>query len=221
MNKSSERKLTVADFEEGNEYSKEIFFKYFYCYLALPFLKAFFKTSWTPLQITNLSILLGIFAAVFFFLADFKYLVLGVVFLNLSLILDKVDGQIARMRNITHPVGGWIDATSDILLIGLYFLVLSIGNYYQSQNTVSLIIGIFCLFHTLMAFYVMESKKNIKGTKNQKELSIGNNYFGLVNGIHIYLTIGCLLDQVYWTLLMYSWVGIFTWVIPVIRIIKK
>lgn len=154
--------------------------------------------------------MLGFIAAIFFFFASYKYLVVGVFFLNLSLILDKVDGQVARLKNQTSKFGGWLDSLGDIFLIGLYFFTLSIGKYVQDNDPVVLIFAIACLLHILTVFHIIDSKV-IYGFKNQKEVLYGDYYFGLVNSLYIYLSIGCLLNQVYWMLGFFNVLGVFTW----------
>lgn len=204
--------------EIDNTFGDEFFFKYFYRHLSLPFLKILIKTSISPTQVTCISIFLGFIAAGMFFLAEYKFLVAGVVFLNLALILDKVDGQIARLKNQTSAWGAWIDAVGDTLTISLYFLFLTLGVYFQSRNPGILIVGLFCQLHLLMAFYVLATKPQVSGPAPRKEVSWNNNYFGLFNSLHVFLSLGCLLNQVYWMLLIFSCVGVLAWLPVIIRL---
>lgn len=203
--------------EIGNQFGNEIFFRYVYRHLSLPLLRILLKTSITPLQVTLLSILLGIVSAVLFFLADYPYLLAGAIVLNLSLVLDKVDGQLARLRNQTSAFGGWLDSVGDILALGLCFLALSLGRFYfRGHDPVILVSGIVCLFHLLMAFYVLETKQRLVKS-DFREVRLGNNYIGLVTGLHVYLSLAAAFDQVHAALWVFAFLGFFAWFPVIIR----
>jgi|TARA_B100001964_G_scaffold74069_1_gene84059 phosphatidylglycerophosphate synthase len=222
LKKYSKENKSVSLIEIENEFADEFFFKYFYRHISLPVLNIFLKMPWSPLQITILSIMAGMVATLSFFGGNYIYLLIGVFFLNLSLILDKVDGQVARLRNLTSIFGGWLDSLGHIILFDFYFLSLAIGNYYRTGNAVILIFGILCLFHISLAIYIIDTsvklkRKTINGSESEKEISLGESYFGLCSFIHVYLTVGCLFNQVFWTLCFFSIAGIYTWVKPLIR----
>src|SRR5699024_8728465 len=56
------------------------------------------KTSITPNQLTVGALVLGLAAAVCFFLADWYWLLAGAVLFHLSFVLDCMDGKIARLK---------------------------------------------------------------------------------------------------------------------------
>lgn len=73
-------------------------------------------TSWlvetriTPNFVTAISILMGFIAAL---LTSQRNFLLGALFLLLSLVLDCVDGEIARYKNQFSKFGAWLDALAD------------------------------------------------------------------------------------------------------------
>ncbi len=69
----------------------------------------------TPNQVTGLSVLLGLAAAAAFALGRWWSLVIGAVLLQLSLVVDCVDGDVARYRRMFSPAGAWLDASTDRL----------------------------------------------------------------------------------------------------------
>ncbi len=69
----------------------------------------------TPNQVTGFSVLLGLGAAGAFAGGRWWSLVLGAVLLQLSLVVDCVDGDVARFRRMFSPVGAWLDASTDRL----------------------------------------------------------------------------------------------------------
>ncbi len=69
----------------------------------------------TPNQVTLVSVVLGLAAAAAFAVGSWPALVAGAVLLQLSLVVDCVDGDVARYRRMFSPVGAWLDASTDRL----------------------------------------------------------------------------------------------------------
>lgn len=92
------------------------------------------NTPITPNQVTFLSLFLALLGH-FFFATVFSFggLVLGVAFVLLSFVFDSVDGQLARIRNSSSVIGGFLDFLMDE--IKAVFLVTSLGYrlFYQNQ----------------------------------------------------------------------------------------
>jgi phosphatidylglycerophosphate synthase len=65
--------------------------------------------------VTALSALVGVAAAVSFAFGTYPALVLGALLLQVSLVLDCVDGEIARVTRTRSPFGAWLDAATDRL----------------------------------------------------------------------------------------------------------
>lgn len=66
-----------------------------------------------PNQITIASLLIGLLAAGSFALGGRTGLVVGAVLLQLSLVVDCVDGEVARYLRAFSAVGAWLDASTD------------------------------------------------------------------------------------------------------------
>ena len=72
-------------------------------------------SSITPNQVTAASALTAIAAAATFAGGAWPLLVVGALLLQLSFVLDCLDGQLARHRGIATPFGAWLDYMSDCL----------------------------------------------------------------------------------------------------------
>ena len=72
-------------------------------------------SSITPNQVTAASALGAIAAAVAFAAGSWPWLVVGAVLLQLSFVLDCLDGQLARHRGIGTALGAWLDTMTDCL----------------------------------------------------------------------------------------------------------
>ena len=82
------------------------------------------ETPVTPNQVTAASALLAIFAAYFFSLGDAHSMIQGGIIFEISLILDSVDGQLARAKGMASEWGRIVDGIGDYVssidvLIGL------------------------------------------------------------------------------------------------------
>jgi phosphatidylglycerophosphate synthase len=91
---------------------------------ARPLVFAFKETPVTPNQVTCLSALLAIGAAYFFSLGDTRSIIQGGIIFELSLILDSVDGELARAKGLASEWGRIVDGIGDYVssiavLIGL------------------------------------------------------------------------------------------------------
>ena len=67
----------------------------------------------SPNLITFLSLLIGIGAALSFATGQWPWLVAGALLLQLSLIVDCVDGEVARATRKFTALGAWLDASTD------------------------------------------------------------------------------------------------------------
>lgn len=91
---------------------------------ARPLVYAFKHTPVTPNQVTILSALLAILAAWFFSYGDTRSMIQGGIIFELSLILDSVDGELARAKGMASEWGRIVDGIGDYVssiavLIGL------------------------------------------------------------------------------------------------------
>lgn len=71
------------------------------------------KLRMSPNFVTIISFIVGIAAALSFAQGDRWFLILGALLLQLSLILDCVDGEVARATHRFSVIGAWLDASTD------------------------------------------------------------------------------------------------------------
>ena len=93
------------------------------------------KAKVTPNQVTLASFVIGVFAAFLFTKADFWLMVIGAVLLQVSLVVDCVDGELARYTRKFSKLGAWLDAITDRVKEYAVFLGLAYGAItVQGQN---------------------------------------------------------------------------------------
>lgn len=112
-----------------------------YKFLALGISRKIAKTRITPNQVTIFSIILGITSAVFFFFGNYFSLLIGVIFLQISILLDYIDGNLARLKSKESIFGEWLDNSGDLLIDFLVLLGITFGVYHQRPEVIVWVLG--------------------------------------------------------------------------------
>ena len=93
------------------------------------------KVGATPNQVTLASFAIGLYAAYLFAQGDTWSLIGGAILLQVSIIVDCVDGEIARYTRKFSELGAWLDAITDRVKEYAVFLGLAYGALVQNgQN---------------------------------------------------------------------------------------
>lgn len=88
----------------------------------------------TPNQVTLLSFAIGLYSAFSFSKGDFWSIVLGAILLQLSIIVDCVDGELARYTRKFSKLGAWLDAVTDRVKEYLVFMGLAYGAAREGKD---------------------------------------------------------------------------------------
>ena len=93
------------------------------------------KIGATPNQVTIASFAIGLYAAYLFAQGDSWSLIGGAILLQVSIIVDCVDGEIARYTRKFSELGAWLDAITDRVKEYAVFLGLAYGAFvHNGQN---------------------------------------------------------------------------------------
>jgi phosphatidylglycerophosphate synthase len=93
------------------------------------------KIGATPNQVTIASFAIGLYAAFLFAQGDTWSLIIGALLLQVSIIVDCVDGELARYTRKFSELGAWLDAITDRVKEYAVFLGLAYGAFVQNgQN---------------------------------------------------------------------------------------
>lgn len=85
------------------------------------------RVNATPNQVTLISFAIGLYSAFCFTKGTFSQTLLGAALLQLSIIVDCVDGELARYTRKFSKLGAWLDAVTDRVKEYMVFLGLAIG----------------------------------------------------------------------------------------------
>lgn len=81
--------------------------------LAKPLTRMALRMGLSPNAITLISLVIGLAAAGMFAAGTWGWILAGALALQLSLIVDCVDGEVARSTRRFTPLGAWLDASTD------------------------------------------------------------------------------------------------------------
>jgi 1L-myo-inositol 1-phosphate cytidylyltransferase / CDP-L-myo-inositol myo-inositolphosphotransferase len=123
----------------------------------------FLKTSFTPNQITFLSLFIGLVAALCFLLGGYKMGIAGSVLLLVSAWVDCVDGEVARLKFMTSEWGAKLDIVSDNIVHCSVFFAIGMGLYFSTGESIFKYLGMLAVLGSLTAFILLS--QNILGGK--------------------------------------------------------
>jgi phosphatidylglycerophosphate synthase len=95
--------------------------------IAFIFVKLLYPTSITPNQVSFMTIISGLISAYFFSIGDVVSFVIAGLFYFFSLVLDCVDGMIARLKNNGTPIGRIVDGFADYIVGISVYIGMGIG----------------------------------------------------------------------------------------------
>ena len=93
-----------------------------------PLTRIALRLGWSPNTITGISFAIGLAAAASFAGGSWPWLMLGALLLQLSLIVDCVDGEVARATRRFSVLGAWLDASTDRVKEFAAYAGLAIGS---------------------------------------------------------------------------------------------
>lgn len=131
------------------------------------------RTPVTPNQLTFLSIVLGVTAGLLWTAGGHLYFIAGGILFQLMYLLDCVDGELARYKNMSSPKGAYLD------FIGHYFTAFamivgaSLGlakNLGDAALYFGLVVVIFHLGDELLRDLLYKTKLKFGGAQDFKEI---------------------------------------------------
>ncbi|QMU56626.1 MAG: hypothetical protein GKS04_05795 [Candidatus Mycalebacterium zealandia] len=90
------------------------------------------NTSLTPNHISVLTNIVAGVPCIIAYLTGYPFL--GAVFMQIAAILDRCDGEVARLKLLETKRGEWVDTISDQLTIGGFVISVPVGYYIHGDN---------------------------------------------------------------------------------------
>jgi len=104
--------------------------------LSKPITALALRLGWSPNSITLSSFAIGLLAALAFAQGSLPMRVLGALLLQLSLIVDCVDGEVARATRRFSALGAWLDASTDRVKEYAAYAGLAVGAWVAGAENV-------------------------------------------------------------------------------------
>jgi phosphatidylglycerophosphate synthase len=114
-------------------------------------------TRLRPNHITLVSLLFGLAAAVGFASTDALVVALGLLGFHLHVLLDYVDGEVARCRGETSVSGAYFDLVTDRVTFPLLIYCAGLGVYRQLGDPTALMVGFAATFGLVLDKVVTDS----------------------------------------------------------------
>ena len=96
----------------------------------------------TPNRITAASFLVAIVATLCILVGGFSAFVAAAILIHLSHILDCMDGQMARYRRVSSPVGSYYDRLTDQMQVTLWFGSAGYAAYVQTLSVIPVFLSL-------------------------------------------------------------------------------
>ncbi len=129
------------------------------------------RTPLSPNQITLLSAGIGLFAASCFLWADYWLSLLGAVLLQVSIVLDCCDGEVARVRFEESRFGDWLDIACDTLVHIAIFVGIGFGVWQAHETSHAVELGVALVLGGMLAFplVTLAEKTALRQVKSCRE----------------------------------------------------
>ena len=130
---------------------------------------------YTPIgadQITMGMVLLVILGSIFMAFGTLKYLMIGILIIHFTVILDNVNGEVARYRKQGSMTGTFLEQYYHELSVPLIFFSLGFGVFLQTGSASALVFGFLCaIFSRSTVLSALKSavvKNAIRDRSNKK-----------------------------------------------------
>jgi len=107
-----------------------------------------------PNRLTALSFISALLGAAYILPFSYQNFVTAVILIQLSHVLDCMDGQMARYRGISSPAGSFYDKIVDFIKIFLFFAAVSFTAFEETHNITVVFLGFTATFFYTLRSYI-------------------------------------------------------------------
>ncbi|MCE7749194.1 MAG: CDP-alcohol phosphatidyltransferase family protein [Candidatus Heimdallarchaeota archaeon] len=191
---------------------------YFYRPISFFFTKLFILLRFKPNGVTFLSYLFQLGGALFFLFQIPHYIWLSILFIQIGIICDYSDGEVARLTNTRSKKGAWMDPVFDRIGDFTIYLCIGIGSFYNSNDVLSLIFSFVAMGSIMISDYIIIKYDqvfrgdylSIVQKMNSTKMGAISNIFTFYSGesMLIILCIGIAIQQVLITLIIITCISV-------------
>jgi len=107
-----------------------------------------------PNRLTTLSFIVSLFGAAFILPYSYQNFVTAMILIQLSHVLDCMDGQMARYRGVSSPAGSFYDKIVDFIKLFLFFAAVSFTAFEETHNITVVFLGFTATFFYTLRSYI-------------------------------------------------------------------
>jgi phosphatidylglycerophosphate synthase len=128
---------------------------------SLPTSRLLVKTPLTPNMISIGINIIGSLCGIFYAIG---HPVIGALFMHIATVLDRCDGEVARVKLMETKKGQWVDTVSDQATVLSFLIGVPVGYYLISNNPIALVLGginvFLTIFFLIWSFYFLKRYTN-------------------------------------------------------------
>ena len=189
---------------------------FIYRVLGILLVPSFLRLNITANVVTLIGGAVGLLGALAFAGGSYPFLVAGAILVQMCILIDFIDGGVARARGEASNYGDWLDLIVDRIVDTAVFFGLCWGYFRLNAHATIWIWGFVAIsFRTLIgafthitALYVPESlamvKSDLRGQGYRRILKWGA--YNRIN-LHFLICLLCLFDRVYLLMIILSLYG--------------
>jgi phosphatidylglycerophosphate synthase len=150
----------------------------------------------TPNQISFISFLLSVLAAVLFVAGGYVTLLLGGVLAQFASIVDGCDGEISRLKFQQSAYRGWVDSVLDRYAEAFLLFGLTWHAYTTGTQHLAIFAGFLAILGSFMGSYTADKYDALMASKIKAKIRIGRDTRTAL------IFLGALLNQAFWVLVV-------------------
>ena len=158
------------------------------------------RTPVTANQVTIISLILGIIAAVFFSFGGHTHTITAGLLFFLCVVFDQCDGEVARIKHIESEFGRAFDIIVDSIVNAVIVAGITFALYKTSGSGFHIIIGLLAIIgisiSIFLATYLGKEKKTDTGTQEMLDKLNNKDFF------YIIMLASVVFNQMIWFLLI-------------------
>ena len=221
-------KADIDTLKRIGQNKKDALFGYlFYRRVSIHITRLLLATGITPNQVTVFAFLLAVVSAVLFYLGGYWSVITGAILLNIRVVFDCVDGELARIKGLQSARGALLDSTLGLLAVILVFIALALGMYRVAGIPWVWPVALLCVSGKLMSSFValqansvsMPPAGSIRFDRVTSNLPFNIGWGGGANELVILL--GAILNQMFPALIAIAVLSNAQWIAQLLLNLKR
>ena len=129
--------------------------------LAFLIAKGFYKIKRSPNFVTLWSMIFGVSSGYFFYKGNYNLLIVAALLLEMMILFDCADGQLARMTNKSSKMGKTLDGLADLMTHISIFYGIAVGIYVRNGQIFPFVLAVLSQLTFYLHIILYDHFKNV------------------------------------------------------------